>query len=276
VAIAASSQASARAAADALGVAKAYPTYQELIADPDVHVVHITTPNYLHGPVLRAALDAKKHVIADKPLAGSADEARDLFQAATAAGVVHAVTFNYRGNPLAQQAREMIAAGDLGPVHFVHGSYLQDWLLYPTDFSWRLEPEKGGSSGAIGDIGSHWFDLVQHVVGRRIVSVLADLTTVVGTQFKPDAPTRAFATTGGDRRDTFHVQTEDLATILLRFDGGAKGCVSLGQVCPGHKNDLWFEVNGGRASMNGSRNGRTSCGLVAARRQTQHWPRTRR
>ncbi|MEP7309789.1 MAG: Gfo/Idh/MocA family oxidoreductase, partial [Acidobacteriota bacterium] len=161
----------------------------------------------------------------------------------------HAVTFNYRGNPLVQQAREMVAGGDLGPVHFVHGSYLQDWLLHPTDFSWRLEPEKGGSSGAVGDIGSHWFDLVQHVVGRRIVSVLADLTTVVGTRFKPDAPAQAFTTSAGDRGDAFHVQTEDLATILLRFDGGAKGCVSVGQVCPGHKNDLWFEVNGGRASV---------------------------
>jgi predicted dehydrogenase len=249
VAIAASSEASARGAADALDVPRAYPTHQALIADPDVHVVHITTPNYLHGPVIRAALDAKKHVISDKPLAISAGEARELLQAATAAGVVHAVTFNYRGNPLVQQAREMVASGDLGPVHFVHGSYLQDWLLHPTDFSWRLEPEKGGSSGAVGDIGSHWFDLAQHVVGRRIVSVLADLTTVVGTRFKPDAPAQAFATNAGDRRDAFDVQTEDLATILLRFDGGAKGCVSVGQVCPGHKNDLWFEVNSGRASV---------------------------
>ena len=150
VAIAASSQASASATADALGVPTAYPTYQALIADPDVHVVHITTPNYLHGPVIRAALDAKKHVISDKPLAVSAGEARELFQAATAAGVVHAVTFNYRGNPLVHEAREMVAGGDLGAVHFVQGSYLQDWLLHPTDFSWRLEPEKGGSSGAVG------------------------------------------------------------------------------------------------------------------------------
>ena len=109
----------------------------------------------------------------------SAEEARSLWQAARAAGVVHAVMFNYRGNPMVQQARAMVASGELGPVHYVHGAYLQDWLLEPTDFSWRLEPEKGGASSAVADIGSHWCDLAQHVMGRRIESVLADLDTVV-------------------------------------------------------------------------------------------------
>jgi len=112
-------------------------------------------------------------VIADKPLAITAAEARRLCDAAAAAGVVHAVTFNYRGNPLVQQAREMTAAGELGPLHFVHGHYLQDWLLESTDYSWRLDPSLGGESSAIGDIGSHWFDLVEHVTGDRIADVLA-------------------------------------------------------------------------------------------------------
>ena len=111
------------------------------------------------------------------------------------------MTFNYRGNPLVQQAREMIAGGELGPVHFIHGAYLQDWLLEATDFSWRLEPEKGGASSAIGDIGSHWCDLVQHVTGRRIVEVLADLTTVIDTRLKPSASTEAFARSGDAARE---------------------------------------------------------------------------
>jgi predicted dehydrogenase len=226
VAVAASSEASAREKADVLGAARAYGSYETLVADPDVHVVHNTTPNYLHGPVIRAALARKKHVITDKPLAVSAAEAGDLLQAARQAGVVHAVTFNYRGNPLVQQAREMIAGDQLGPVHFVHGAYLQDWLLKPTDTSWRLDPGKGGPSLALADIGSHWCDLAQHVTGRRIVSVFAEVTTVV--------PNR---------------RGDDLATVLLRFDGGATGSVSVGQVCAGHKNDLWFEVNGGQASL---------------------------
>ena len=249
VAIAASSDASARKKADALGVPKAYGSYEALVADPDVHVVHNTTPNYLHVPVVRAALAAGKHVISDKPLAMTAADARLLLDAANEARVVHAVTFNYRGNPLVQQAREMIRAGEIGDVHFVHGAYLQDWLLEPTDFSWRLEPEKGGASSAMGDIGSHWCDLVQHVVGQRIVEVLADLTTVIGTRLKPAASTEAFARGGGEGRQPVAIESEDLATILVRFDGGAKGSVSVGQVCAGHKNGLWFEANGRRGSL---------------------------
>jgi predicted dehydrogenase len=250
VAIVGSSEASSRAKAGALGVPKAYGRYEDLVADPDIHVVHNTTPNHLHVPVITAAIRAGKHVISDKPLATTARDAMTLLKLANDAGVVHAVTFNYRGNPMVQQARDTIAAGKLGTVHFVHGAYLQDWLLEPTDFSWRLEPEKGGASSAVGDIGSHWCDLVQHVTGQRIVEVLADLTTVVGTRFRSAKSPEAFATqrTVGTR-EAFKVQSEDLATILVRFDGGAKGSVNIGQVCAGHKNDLWFEVNGARGSL---------------------------
>ncbi len=249
VAVAASSAASARRKADALGVPRAYDRFEALIDDPDIQVVHNTTPNHLHVPVILAALARGKHVISDKPLAMTAADARLLLDAARQAGVVHAVTFNYRGNPLVQQAREMIAAGELGPVHFIHGAYLQDWLLEATDFSWRLEPDKGGASSAVGDIGSHWCDLVQHVTGQRIVEVLADLTTVIGTRLKPSASAEAFARSGDGAREAVTIRSEDLATILLRFDGGAKGSVSVGQVCAGHKNGLWFEANGRQASL---------------------------
>ena len=249
VAIAASSDGSAQKKADAFGIPKAYGSYEALVADPDVHVVHNTTPNYLHVPVILAALARRKHVISDKPLAMTSADARRLLDAANDAGVVHAVTFNYRGNPLVQQAREMIASGELGAVHFIHGAYLQDWLLEPTDFSWRLEPEKGGLSSAVGDIGSHWCDLVQHVAGRRIVEVLADLTTVIDTRLKPSASTEAFARSGDEKREAVAITSEDLATILVRFEDGSKGCVSVGQVCAGHKNGLWFEMNGRRASL---------------------------
>src|ERR1700682_1291194 len=249
VAIAASSEASARKKADALGVAKAYGSYEALVADPDLHAEHNTTPNYLHVPVILAALARRKHVISDKPLAMTSADARRLLDAANDAGVVHAVTFNYRGNPLVQQAREMVAGGELGTLHFIHGAYLQDWLLEETDFSWRLEPEKGGQSSAVADIGTHWCALVQHVAGQRIVEVLADLTTVIDTRRKPAASTEACARGAAGARETVAVRSEDLATILVRFDGGAKGCVSVGQVCAGHKNGLWFEMNGRRASL---------------------------
>jgi len=249
VAIAASTEASARDKALALGVPRAYGSVEALVADPDVHVVHNTTPNHLHVPVIMAALARRKHVISDKPLALSAADTRMLLKAAREAGVVHAVTFNYRGNPLVQQAREMIATGGIGEPSFVHGAYLQDWLLETTDFSWRLEPDKGGPTSAVGDIGSHWLDLVQHVMGQRVESVLADLQTIVATRMKPATSTKAFATATAVEREPFTVKSEDLGTLLLRFDGGAKGCVSVGQVCAGHKNDLWFEVNGRSASV---------------------------
>ena len=249
VAVAGSSQASARRKADALGVPKAYDSYEALAADPDIHVVHNTTPNHLHGPVIRAALAARKHVVSDKPLAVTAAESRALWHEARAAGVMHAVTFNYRGNPLIQQARAMVAAGELGAVHFAHGSYLQDWLLDPRDFSWRLEPEKGGRSSAVADIGSHWCDLVQHVAGQRVTAVLADLATVIPTRQRPSGSPEAFAKAGDVAREPFAVACEDLASVLVRFDGGARGVFSVGQICAGHKNDLGFELNGAKASL---------------------------
>ena len=226
VAVAASSDASAAKKADALGVPRSYGSFEALAADPDVHVIHNTTPNHLHTPVIMAALARGKHVISDKPLAMTGSEARALLVAAEQAGVVHAVTFNYRGNPLVQQARSMVAAGEMGPLHFVHGSYLQDWLLEPTDFSWRLEPDKGGASSAIGDIGSHWCDLVQYVTGLRIVEVLADLTTVIKTRYRPAASAEAFAAQAGtEGRTPVTIYSDDLATVLVRFDNGARGAM---------------------------------------------------
>src|SRR4051812_45177330 len=182
VAIAASSDASARRKADALGVERAYGSYEALVADPRVDVVHNTTPNYLHVPVILAALKQRKHVVSDKPLAMTRIDARCLRDAAERAGVVHAVTFNYRGNPLVQQARAMIAAGDLGPVHFIHGAYLQDWLLDATDFSWRLEPEKGGASSAMADIGSPRGDPLPPVNRQRPPGGAARLTALGATR----------------------------------------------------------------------------------------------
>ncbi len=250
VAIAGSSEASARKKADALGVPKAYGSVEALLADRDIQVVHNATPNYLHYPVNAAAIAAGKHVVSDKPLAMTAAEARQLHQQAVKAGIVHAVTFNYRGNPLVQQARLAIARGDIGRPTFVHGHYLQDWLIKDTDYSWRLEPDKGGASSALGDIGSHWCDLAQHITGLRITEVLADMTTVIPKRKRPTGSREAFqAATGTESFELVDIQVEDLASVLVRFDSGAKGAFSVGQVCAGHKNDLRLEVCGATASL---------------------------
>src|SRR5215510_5589255 len=250
VAVAGSSQASADKKAEALGARKAYGSYEALLNDPDIQVVHNATPNYLHYPVNAAAIEKGKHVVSDKPLAMTAAEAKKLLDQATKAGIVHAVTFNYRGNPLVQQARHMIARGDIGKPHFLVGTYLQDWLLKDTDYSWRLEPDKGGASSALGDIGSHWCDLAQHMSGLRITHVLGDITTVVPARKRPKGSRDAFsAGARGEDTELVDIQVEDLASVLVRFDNGAKGTFSAGQVCPGHKNDLVLEICGSKSSV---------------------------
>jgi predicted dehydrogenase len=215
-----------------------------------VQVVHNATPNYLHFPVNMAAIAKGKHVVSDKPLAMTAAEAKQLVDAANKAGIVHAVTFNYRGNPLVQHARHLVASGAIGKPNFVHGQYLQDWLLLDTDYSWRLEPDKGGASSALGDIGSHWCDLAQHISGLRITEVLADITTVIPIRKRPRGSREAFAAaSASETLEPVEINVEDLASVLVRFDNGAKGSFSVGQVCAGHKNDLVVEVCGAKESL---------------------------
>lgn len=249
VAIAGSSEDSAERKAREYKVERAHGDYQALIADPAVHVVHNTTPNYLHLAVNLAALKAGKHVISDKPLAMNSVEAKQLRDAAVASRVAHVVTFNYRGNPLVQQARGMIARGEAGRLSFVHGCYLQDYLTSPEAYTWRLDPAKAGPSNVLGDIGSHWCDLAEHVSGMKIVSVLAELTTVVPTRYAAEVSAEAFSKQATGERRAVAITSEDLATVLLRFENGAKGCFSVGQVLPGHKNDLQLELNGAACSL---------------------------
>lgn len=240
----------AKQKAESLNIPKSYGSYEAMLDDPAIQVVHNATPNFLHYPVNSAVLAKGKHIISDKPLALSGDEARRLRDQAAKAGVFNAVTFGYRGNPLVQQARHAVVTGRIGKPHFVHGYYIQDWLLKDTDYSWRLEPDKGGASSALGDIGSHWCDLVQHVTGARITQVLGDLTTVLPKRKRPKGAREAFAApTGKEEFDVVDIRVEDLASVLIRFDNGAKGVFTAGQVCAGHKNDLVFEVCGGTASL---------------------------
>ena len=250
IGIAGSSLDSAKKRARELGIAHAYASYRELLADPAVQVVHNTTPNHLHKEISLAALRAGKHVISDKPLAANVQESRELFDAARDAGVANVVTFNYRGHALVQQARAMIAKGKLGAPVLVHGRYLQDWLTDERTYTWRLDPTLGGASSALGDIGSHWCDLAEHVTGARITAVLADLHTAVPVREAPLASAKAFARQRKSaQRRKVAISSEDLACVLLRFDNGARGNLVVGQVLPGHKNDLRLEVNGRLASL---------------------------
>jgi predicted dehydrogenase len=249
VAIAGSTFASAQRKAKELKIESSYGSFEELVNDAAIQVVHNTTPSYLHVPVTLAAIRAGKHIISDKPLAMTAKECAELRDAAAATGVVNAVTFNYRGSCMVQEARTRIAAGEAGELVSIHGQYLQDWMTDPNVYSWRMDPVKGGVSSALADIGSHWCDLAEHVSGLRIVSVLADLTTVVQTRFAAGGSSEAFARSSDTERTPITVRGEDLATVLLRFDNGARGSLKVGQVLPGHKNDLQLELNGRTASL---------------------------
>ncbi|MBI5767937.1 MAG: Gfo/Idh/MocA family oxidoreductase [Verrucomicrobia bacterium] len=236
VAIATSDAAGAHAKAEQSGVARATGDWRTLTADPAIDVIDIATPTHLHGPIALAALAAGKHVIVDKPLATSSAEAARMLAGAQRARVVHAVTFNIRYNVMLQHARAIIARGDLGEVRLVRGHYLQEWLLKDTDFNWRLQPERAGALGMIADAGAHWYDLAQHVTGRRIVRVLADLSTAMRVR----RPTRG---------RTVRVQVPDLGLIVCEFDHGARGHFATSALCAGHKNDLTIEVSGSHASL---------------------------
>jgi predicted dehydrogenase len=232
------------ARAEALSVRHAYGSLEQILADPSVHVVHVTSPNHLHVPQALAILAAGKHVVCEKPLALTASESAGLVEAAAASGLVNAVNFNIRFYPLHQHMREAVAEGRLGDVRFVTGHYFQDWLLHDTDWNWRLEPDKGGALRAVGDIGSHWLDLMAFVTGQPIVSVMADLATFVTVRQEPTGPVETFSTERSAHTVTRPMGTEDAATLLLRFANGARGSVAVSQISAGRKNSLQWEIDG--------------------------------
>ena len=236
------------ARATQLGVAKAYPSFEALLADPEVDVVHVTSPNNLHVAQASAVLAAGKHVVCEKPLAMTAAESATLVEAAARSGRVNAVNFNIRFYPLNQHLREEVAAGALGDVRFVTGHYFQDWLLHDTDWNWRLEPDKGGSLRAVGDIGSHWLDLTSFITGQPVVAVMADLATFVGARQEPQGPVETFSTERAKDTVTRPMSTEDVATILLRFANGARGSLAVSQISAGRKNSLRYEIDGSEAA----------------------------
>ena len=232
------------ARADALGVDRAYPSLEALLDDGSVDVVHVTSPNHLHVPQARQILEAGRHVVCEKPLAMAAADSASLVQLSERSGLVNAVNFNIRFYPLHQHVRELVASGALGDVRFVTGHYFQDWLLLQTDWNWRLEPDKGGSLRAVGDIGSHWLDLLTFLTGAQVTAVMADLTTFIPQRAQPRGPVETFSTERSADTVEREMATEDTASILLRFANGARGAVSVSQISPGRKNSLRWEIDG--------------------------------
>jgi predicted dehydrogenase len=234
-----------------LGIPRAYPSYEAMLADPDIDVVHLATPNLLHYPYARAALLAGKHVVCEKPLAMTAIESAELVQLAAEKQRVNVINFNIRMYPMVQQAHSMVQSGEIGDLFILQGSYLQDWLLFETDWNWRLEPGQGGALRAVGDIGSHWLDLMTFITGLRVEEVCADFRTFHPTRKKPARPVETF--TGKLLQPSDYIDqpiyTEDYASILLHYENGVRGVVTVAQVCSGRKNRLFFEISGSKSSL---------------------------
>ncbi len=231
-----------------LAIPHAYGSLEELLADDRVQAVHVTSPNRLHHRQVREILAGGRHVICEKPLAMTSAESAELVALAASAGVVSAVNFNIRFYPLNQHLAREIEAGALGDVRLVTGHYLQDWLALETDWNWRLEPEIGGALRAVGDIGSHFLDLVTFLSGQRVVSVMADLATFIPVRREPRGPVLTFSTERAADTVAREIRTEDAATIMLRFENGARGAVAISQVSHGRKNSLRYEIDGSAAA----------------------------
>jgi predicted dehydrogenase len=242
-----SSHARAAERAAALALPPAYESFEAMLADPRVDVVHITSPNHLHYPQAKAALAAGKHVICEKPLTMTSTESADLLRLAEASGLVNAVNFNLRFYPICRHLHQLVQEGGLGEVRLVSGHYLQDWLLFDTDWNWRLEPELGGSLRAVADIGSHWMDLTSHIAGQRIMSVMSDLKTFIPIRQQPAGPVETFAKTAGPTTART-ITTEDCATVLIRYENGALGNMTISQISAGRRNTLEFEIDGSSAA----------------------------
>ncbi len=240
-----------RAKAEQMHLERAYSSLEEMCSDADLDVIHITSPNYLHYEHAKAALQAGKHVVCEKPLAMDSSQSAELLELAEQHGLVNAVNFNLRFYPLVQQARAMVRTGELGEVNILQGSYLQDWLLLPTDWNWRLEPELGGQMRAVADIGSHWLDLMGFISGLKVEAVLADFATFLPVRQKPKSAIETYAgkVQSAVEYEPQTIHTEDYASILLRFKGGARGVVTVSQVSAGRKNRLYYELDAAKSAL---------------------------
>jgi len=237
--------------AEQLGGVKPYGTIEDLLGDPDVHSVHIASPNPAHFEQAKRCLLAGKHVLCEKPLAVTSAETAELVKlAASKPELAAGVNYNVRFYSVARELRERIARGDLGKILSVQGSYTQDWLLLDTDYNWRVEPDGATNLRAIADIGTHWMDLAQSILGAHITNVMADLATFHPVRKRPVGPTDTF---GGSAGKGAHVDvpihTEDYGAVMMRLEGGIRGIYYVSQAFAGRKNRLLLEVCGTEGSF---------------------------
>jgi len=241
----------AAAVSKSFGVERVTSNWEEIIHDATIDAVHVLTPNALHAPMSIAAMKAGRAVLCEKPVATTSAEAAEMVKVAEQTGVANAVNHNLRYYPVLQHIRQMIAAGELGDVLVVQGTYSQDWLLYDTDYNWRIEAADNGRSRVVGDIGSHWMDMVQHLTGLRITEVCADTAIFHKTRKKPKGEVETF--TGKMLRPEDYqeipITTEDFASVLVRLGDRARGAYTVSQMSAGCKNRFQIEIFGTKCGV---------------------------
>jgi predicted dehydrogenase len=251
VALAGVSEQEAQGFGAAYGIERTTADWESLLEDPEIQAVHVCTPNALHFPMSKAAVEAGKAVLCEKPLTMSVAEARKLVALAGKKGVPNCVNHNLRYYPVVQHVRRMIANGELGDILIVQGTYFQDWLLYDTDYNWRVERAANGALRAMGDIGSHWMDMIQHLTGLKITSLCADLQTFHKTRKKPKGAVETFSGKKLRPQDynDIPIDTDDFGSVLVRLGDRARGCFSVSQMSAGCKNRFQFEIFGSKKGV---------------------------
>lgn len=245
--MAASSPERSAEAATSMGVPRSFASGLEAARDKDVDVIHICTPNTLHMEVAKAALEAGKHVVCEKPLATSLHDARVLADLAKSRGLVGTVPFINRYHPMVREARSRVQSDETGKLYLIQGSYLQDWLMQAGDTNWRVDASAGGKSRAFADIGSHLCDVLEWITGARFTSLIATLGTPIAQ--RSAAASRVAFQASGEVKETKSVDTEDVACLILRTDRGTLATLTVSQVSAGRKNRLWFELDGAQQSV---------------------------
>lgn len=252
---------SARATADQWGIPEVYGDYdyEAMYANPNLDVVHITSPNKVHVEQCLAALAMGKHVICEKPLGMTSGETAQVVEAVRRGGKkgpVFAVNYMCRFFPAVLQMRALVERGDLGRIIQVQGHFFQDWLLHETDFNWRVLASEGGKLRAVGDIGTHWIDAVSFILGARAQSVFAHIETFHKTRLRPKGPVQTFAKADPKKMEAYKVDTEDFGSVLLKFGkskhGHADGVhanASISQVAAGWKCSLGLGIYGTEGSV---------------------------
>ena len=250
-ALAASTDAKARALGDQLSIPVTSGDYRRILEDASIDAIHICTPNAAHFAMAKSALTTGKHVLCEKPLGTTVAEGEELVALAKQKKLRNCVCHNLRCYPMVQQMRRMREAGGLGDILVVQGTYSQDWLLYDTDWNWRVDSHSGGPSRAMADIGSHWFDAVEHITGQRVTSLCADLQTFHKTRKRPKGPVQTFANKMISVEVTIEesVDTEDFGSVIFQMGKRTRGSMTASQVSAGRKNRLYLEIFGSEASV---------------------------